>query len=44
MANLNNAIDFDTAVLVADEFGYELELDQFEIGSIIEEVKTGLKT
>jgi translation initiation factor IF-2 len=39
MASLNNTIDFDTAVLVADEFGYELELDQFEIGSIIEEVK-----
>ena len=39
MANLNNTIDFDTAVLVADEFGYELELDQFEIGNIIEDVK-----
>jgi translation initiation factor IF-2 len=39
MANLNNTIDFDTAALVADEFGYELELDQFEIGNIIEEVK-----
>jgi translation initiation factor IF-2 len=39
MANLNNTIDFDTAALAADEFGYELELDQFEIGSIIEEVK-----
>ncbi len=39
MANLNNTIDFDTASLAADEFGYELELDQFEIESIIEEVK-----
>jgi len=39
MANLNNTIDFDTAVLAADEFGYELELDQFEMESIIEEVK-----
>lgn len=39
MVNLNNTIDFDTAVLVADEFGYELELDQFEIKNIIEEVK-----
>ena len=39
MANLNNTIDFDTATLVADEFGYELELDQFEIESIIAEVK-----
>lgn len=39
MVNLNNTIDFDTAALVADEFGYELELDQFEIKNIIEEVK-----
>jgi translation initiation factor IF-2 len=39
MANLNNTIDFDTAALVAEEFGYELELDQFEIQNIIEEVK-----
>ncbi|MBN1626869.1 MAG: translation initiation factor IF-2 [Deltaproteobacteria bacterium] len=39
MANLNNIIDFDTAVLAADEFGYELELDQFDIKNIIEEVK-----
>jgi len=39
MANLNNVIDFDTAALAADEFGYELELDQFDIKNIIEEVK-----
>ena len=34
-ANVNQSIDFETASLVADEFGYELELDQFEIESII---------
>ena len=39
MANLNNPIDFETASLVADDFGYELELDQFVIENIIEEVK-----
>jgi len=39
MVNLNNIIDFDTAALVADDFGYEIELDQFAIEAIIEEVK-----
>ncbi|MCP4682666.1 MAG: translation initiation factor IF-2 [Desulfobacterales bacterium] len=29
-ANINQPIDFETAALVADEFGYELELDTFE--------------
>jgi translation initiation factor IF-2 len=37
-ANINQTIDFDTAALVADEFGYELELDQFELDRVIEEV------
>jgi len=36
-ANVNQAIDFETASLVADEFGYELELDQFEMKAIIDE-------
>jgi translation initiation factor IF-2 len=29
MANINQAIDFDTASVLADDFGYELELDTF---------------
>ncbi|RLB19413.1 MAG: translation initiation factor IF-2, partial [Deltaproteobacteria bacterium] len=29
MANLNQSIDFETASVVADEIGYELELDTF---------------
>ena len=35
MANINTSIDFDTASLVADDFGYDLELDQFEMTSVI---------
>jgi translation initiation factor IF-2 len=38
MVNLNSTIDFDTASLVAEDFGYELELEKFEIGNIVEEV------
>jgi translation initiation factor IF-2 len=38
MVNLNSSIDFDSASLVAEDFGYELELEKFEIGSIVEEV------
>ncbi|MFH1490373.1 MAG: translation initiation factor IF-2 [Pseudomonadota bacterium] len=38
-AAVNQSIDFETASLVAEDFGYELELDQFEIESIIEEVE-----
>jgi len=30
VANLNQAIDFETASMLADEFGYELELEKFE--------------
>ncbi len=30
VTNINQSIDFETAALVADEFGYELELDSFE--------------
>lgn len=39
MANINLAIDFETASVVADDFGYELELDEFKIESILNEVK-----
>lgn len=38
-ANINQSIDFDTASLVADDFGYGLELDQFELASFVEEVE-----
>ncbi len=37
MANLNQSIDFETASVVADEIGYELELDTFEEGRFITE-------
>jgi translation initiation factor IF-2 len=39
MVNLNSTIDFDTASLVAEDLGYELELDQFDINTIVEEVE-----
>jgi translation initiation factor IF-2 len=39
MVNLNSSIDFDSASLVAEEFGYELELEKFEINDIVEEIK-----
>ncbi len=39
VATINQAIDFDTASLVADEFGYELELDTFKEEDLIEEVE-----
>ncbi|MBW1999819.1 MAG: translation initiation factor IF-2 [Deltaproteobacteria bacterium] len=35
MATINRPIDFETASLVADEFGYELERDEFEIDALI---------
>jgi len=31
VANINQSVDFDTAVLLADDFGYELELEQFDL-------------
>jgi translation initiation factor IF-2 len=37
-ASLNQIIDFETAALLADEFGYELELDQFELEKVIVEI------
>jgi len=38
MANINMGIDFETASVVADDFGYELELDQFEMEVMLDEV------
>ncbi len=38
-ANLNQYIDFETASLVADEFGYELELDLFDVEGVIAEAE-----
>ncbi|MFC1891372.1 translation initiation factor IF-2 [Thermodesulfobacteriota bacterium] len=39
MANINKFIDFETATVVADEFGFELELDHLEAETILEEVE-----
>jgi translation initiation factor IF-2 len=38
-ANINQSIDFETASVVADEFGYELELDLFDVEGVIAEVE-----
>ncbi len=37
VANINKSIDFETASVVADDFGYELELDTFEERYILAE-------
>lgn len=37
MANINKPLDFDTAALAADDFGYELELDTFHEEHLISE-------
>lgn len=37
MANINQSIDFETATLIADEWGYELELDTFEEDRLLAE-------
>ncbi|MBN1106886.1 MAG: translation initiation factor IF-2 N-terminal domain-containing protein, partial [Deltaproteobacteria bacterium] len=37
MVGINQSIDFETSSLVADEFGYELELDRFEMEDILPE-------
>ncbi len=39
VVNINQTIDFDTAALVADEFGYELELHTFKEEDLIEEIE-----
>ncbi len=39
VANINMAIDFETASVVADDLGYELELDTFEEGYLISETE-----
>ncbi len=39
VAAMNQTIDFDTAALVADEFGYELELDTFKEEDLLEEIE-----
>lgn len=36
-ANINQSIEFETASLLADEFGYELELEQFQMDSVVGE-------
>jgi translation initiation factor IF-2 len=39
VANINQDLDFDTAALVADDFGYELELDEFKLEQTLEETE-----
>ncbi len=39
MANINQPIDYDTAALVADDFGYELELDVMEVKDLLRGVE-----
>jgi translation initiation factor IF-2 len=39
MTSINKSIDFETASIIADDFGYELELDTFELDRIIEGVE-----
>jgi translation initiation factor IF-2 len=43
MAGINQSIDFETASLLADEFGFELELEQFEAESILVEPEEKLE-
>jgi translation initiation factor IF-2 len=38
-AYVNKPLDFETASVLADEFGYELELDTFEEGMFVEEAE-----
>ncbi len=38
-ASINEAIDFETASVVADDLGYELELDVFEEAGFLEETE-----
>ncbi len=39
MATINQSIDFDTAALVAEDFGYELELDVMEMKDFLGELE-----
>ncbi len=38
-SGINQSIDFETASLVADEFGYEMELDLFDVDSIVADIE-----
>ncbi|MBL7212749.1 MAG: translation initiation factor IF-2 [Desulfobacteraceae bacterium] len=39
MANITKSLDFETAAVVADDFGYELELDSFQEEQLIAETE-----
>lgn len=39
VANINQSIDFETASLVADDFGYELELNILEMKDVLREIE-----
>jgi translation initiation factor IF-2 len=43
VANINQSIDYDTAALLADEFGYEVELDQFDLERRLDEKEDKLE-
>lgn len=43
VANINQTIDYDTAAVLADEFGYEAELEQFELERRLEEKEDKLE-
>jgi len=42
-ANINQSIDYDTTALLADEFGYEVELDQFDLERRLDEKEDKLE-
>ena len=39
VANINQSIEFDTACVVADDFGFELELDSYQENRFIAEIE-----
>jgi translation initiation factor IF-2 len=39
VAHINQPLDFDSAALVADEFGYELELEEFKLEQTLQEIE-----
>ena len=42
-ANINQSIDYDTAAVLADEFGYEAELERFDLEARLEEKEDKLE-
>jgi translation initiation factor IF-2 len=42
-ANINQSIDYDTAAVLADEFGYEVEMEQFDLERRLDEKEDKLE-